>query len=401
MNSQGISIWQVGKTGLWACEFRYRLPSTKLRKVQRTNFATKREAAATAQRLAVEHATNYQPNRVSDVASLIDAFVDYKMNIIKPHTVASYKQNLDCYVRPYLGRRLVHKLTTADLVELMTHLRQQGKSTSTINTVRSRLSSLLSYAVQMDLVRENVAARSIRFRSTEGERSQVQEPWSLEEAKHCLNVFSKSPLDLFVHLSVTLGLRKGEVLALKWGDVDFEKGEIYVTRSRGERRMLNKDGVIVTRSVEHDPKTKASSRVLGIPPQLLLAFMREKERLASQGRQPTNCEYLALGSKGEPLSQSSLTRIYNRICAENGLRRIRIHDHRHTAIVLSIECGALIEEASQGAGHSSTEVTKRIYAPYVRKLADGFSSAMTRAFPLETELTPAQQGASSGGGVNV
>ena len=401
MNGQGTSVWKVKKTGLWACEYRYRLPNMKLKKIQKTNFSSKREATAAVQKLAIDHATNYSPNTISDVSSLIDSYISYKLNEIKPHTVASYKQLLDCYVRPHLGSRLVHKLATADVMDLMKALRSQGKSTSTINTVRSRISSMLAYAVQLDMAKENVASRIGSFRRLDGESTQVQEPWTLEEAKRSLLVFSTSSIDLFVHLCLTLGLRKGEALALRWRDVNFDAGEICITRSRGERRVLDADGTVRTRSIEHDPKTRSSNRVLGIPPQLLLAFLREKDRLKEKGRVADDANHLVLGVSGAPLSQSSLNRIYNRVCEENSIRRIRIHDHRHTAIVLSIECGALVEEASQGAGHSSAEITKRIYAPYVRTLADGFSSAMSRAFPFSSDSGTGDRGAFMGGGVNV
>ena len=395
----GTTVWQEKKTGKWACEFRYRLPNGKLRRIQRRH-ASKREAQEGARQLRLENENSYKPDRPITVDVLIEKYCAYKLNEIRAHTVANSKYLLLKYVEPYFKGRLVHKLTTSDVMSLMVSLREQGLRTSSINTVKGRLSGMLSFALQIDLVKENVALRVKNFRAMATETTLKQEPWSLEEAKSALLAFSNSPIDLFIHVSVTLGLRKGETLALKWGDVDFAKGEIFVHKSRGERRLIDEHGKVVTRVVEHETKTKSSVRKLGIPALLALAFMREKKRLEQRGLSALPDQYIILGEQGFPLSYAVLTRSYNKVCRDFEIRRIRIHDHRHTAIIISIESGALIDGASQGAGHSSLDITKRLYAPYVASLADRYSTAMGEAFGVEA-MEPDPLGALTGGGANV
>ena len=126
--------------------------------------------------------------------------------------------------------------------------------------------------------------------------------------------------------------------------------------------------------------------------------MNERSSREKLEQSVSDSDHLLRGVQGVKLSNTTLDRHWNKFCDDNSLRRIRIHDIRHTAIVQALEAGARLEEASQGAGHSSTEITKRIYARYVPALAHGFASALAERL-MEDET--ASQGVFVGGGVDV
>lgn len=394
------SVFLNKKSGRWVAEYRLGLPGGKVKRIQR-RFDTRDEAIEGAHQLKVQHPQGKALRDSLKVGDLIDSYLRHQLNVVRPHTVANYKQLLDLYVRPVWGGRRVDTISTADLIDLLDSLRFRGLRASTINTVKARVSGLFSYAMRIEVVSRNIASGVSAYRRLENETTLVKEPWSISEAKEALMAFVDSEIDLYVHISVTLGLRMGEILALRWGDVDFEKGTISVTKSRGERRVFSPSGELGFRTIEHETKTRSAIRALGIPPLLLLAFMREMNRLEKKGRSPLSQQHLVIGPKKNlPLSYSTLNRVYNRICAEKGLRRIRLYDHRHTAIVASLNSGASYEIASQGAGHSAMDITRRVYAPYVQRLADGYSSALATAFDLDA-VSPNAEGVQSGGGVNV
>lgn len=394
------SVFLNKKSGRWVAEYRLRLPGGQVKRIQR-RFKTRDEAIEGAYQLKAQYPQGKALRESTTVSELIDSYLRHQLNVVRPHTAANYKQLLDLYVRPVWGKRGVESISTADLIDLLDSLRCRGLRASTINTVKARVSGLFSYAMRLELVNRNISSGVSAYRRLENETTLVKEPWSISEAKEALMAFVESEIDLYVHISVTLGLRKGEILALRWGDVDFEKGIISVTKSRGERRVFSPSGELQFKAVEHETKTRSGIRALGIPPLLLLAFMREVHRLEQKGRQPLSQQHLVIGPKKNlPISQSTLNRVYNRVCAENGLRRIRLYDHRHTAIVASLNSGASFEVASQGAGHSAMDITRRVYAPYVQRFADGYSTALSNAFDLDT-VGPDAQGAQLGGGVNV
>jgi integrase len=90
-------------------------------------------------------------------------------------------------------------------------------------------------------------------------------------------------------------------------------------------------------------------------------------------------DYVIASRTQNALSLSTLHRHFAKHCEEAGLPRLRIHDLRHTAIVLALENGASLEDASQGAGHTGIEITKRVYAPKVTKYMRGFANALDNA----------------------
>ena len=98
-------------------------------------------------------------------------------------------------------------------------------------------------------------------------------------------------------------------------------------------------------------------------------------------------DYLVSSPSGLPMSLSMLHKRYRGLYAVDGLRYVRIHDLRHSAAHLSLEAKAPLEAVSQALGHSSMEVTKRIYAPRVRLLDDLFSSALADSLSPELALT--------------
>ena len=145
-------------------------------------------------------------------------------------------------------------------------------------------------------------------------------------------------------------------------------------------------------------KTKASRRRLELTNLMYLSLMREKARLQLLGLTQKLDDFIVVGDSGKPIGESSLYRIYNRVLTEHGIRRIRVHDNRHTAAVLALSADIELVKVSYGLGHGGPEITKRVYAPIVPALSIAFSRGLAEAIEEDQETTP---GALVGGGVNV
>lgn len=316
---------------------------------------------------------------------------------MKPSTLANNKYLLEKYVLGKLGNRLVEKLTLVVLHSYLSGLRP-ALATASVNKIRAVLSGVFSTAVDYQLISSNPLQAVKTFRQAEGETTQVQRPWSLEEVREVLKAFSDSPLDFFIHATLTLGLRRGEALGVRWSDLNFEHGWIDIKHNRGSRRSLDSSGKIRTEMTNGSLKTTASRRRLELTNLMYLSLMREKTRLERLGISPSDEDLIVTGDSGKPLAESSLYRIYNRVLEANGIRRIRIHDNRHTAAVCALSADVDLVKVSYGLGHGGPEITKRIYAPIVPALSMAFSRGLSEAIEGDTGFAPR---AFTGGGVNV
>jgi len=105
-----------------------------------------------------------------------------------------------------------------------------------------------------------------------------------------------------------------------------------------------------------DPKTESSKRVLPLTAEIRAALECLKQRLANKGIQPSDDDYLVVTDENKPLSLSTLHSTFNQITKESGIRRIRIHDIRHTAAVLALQAGVPLIAVSETFGHSGIEL---------------------------------------------
>lgn len=266
-------------------------------------------------------------------------------------------------------------------------VRKNGAATRTINGARQVLGAVAKHATRTGVIAKNPVELTDRFSLLSTESTSRHNPWSKDEAENVLALVEGTEFDLFAHLVIYLGLRRGEILGLNWSDVDFEKATIAVSRTLNEERMFRVDGTTTTRLNLDSPKTRSSNGKLKIP----VAVQKSKVRhLTLSGLEPnkvdsTNCEgHMFQCASGGLLHPSNFTKKFQAFLAGNAVRRIRIHDIRHTDAMLGLEAGVRIEAVSQALGHTRIDVTKSIYAPYVQTLVDEFTTGMENAFQTRT-----------------
>jgi integrase len=158
--------------------------------------------------------------------------------------------------------------------------------------------------------------------------------WSVEEARTFLNYTADDRLSAFWTLLLTTGLRRGEALGLKWDDIDADAGRLAV------RRALVSVGYQVRWS---EPKTAASKRVVALYPGTVAALKAHRARQLEE-RLAVGTGYLDQGLAfadiaKEPLHPDGVTQRFDRLVRDSGVRRIRLHDTRHTAATLMLEQG--------------------------------------------------------------
>lgn len=313
----------------------------------------------------------------------LDIWLDRYCDHLKPKTLDGYRDAVKIYIAPYdLARVRIEDLSPDDIVSWLAQLRRKramrttkgGKlqptdkrlSNSTIAIAFRRLRTALAAAKTYKIISENPAADVIPP-STAVER----EPVILEPGQVLafLAAWEEHRLYALFALFVTVGLRRGELLGLRWKDVDLDARTITV---RGQLQWLKVEGSKTRRPIwVPSAKTKAGQRVIDIAPELagLLRTWRrtQREERLHLGSKWHGEDYVFTNEEGGPMNPRALTRRFKAGLKRAGLsEEMTLHDLRHCAGSLMLANGEDIQAVSELLGHSSRAVTERIYAHALR-----------------------------------
>jgi len=271
----------------------------------------------------------------------------------RPATVSLYELCIRLHLKPGLGNHELRRLSVPTVQRFLNgKLREigPGESIRLVHVLRQVLSAALSRAVREELVSRNVA-RLVELPPWEPAE---MVPWSAAEALAFLAAAKSDPLyPAFVFL-LLYGMRRGEVLGLRWSDLD--DGTIHV------RQQLQRiDGKMLTGPV----KTRAGKR------DLPLLGLAEEALMIRRGTQFLDCERLGAAwtdtglvfttRTGLPVEPRNLNRSFERICDANGIRRVKVHALRHTVASLLKALGVPPKDAQVILGHAHASTTEQIY----------------------------------------
>ena len=299
---------------------------------------------------------------------------------VRPRTFHSYSSQLRLHVLPLLGDRTISELSVEDVLELITGLRQAGYTGWTIRTALTPLSRLLNHAVRRGVIQVSPMARLDRT-----ERPAV---WAAEQKiltrEEIGRLLEGAPprYGTLLATAVFTGLRQGELLGLKWSEVDFGEGVVKV------RKSLDRQGHRL------NPKTRHAMRDVVVMP--ALARTLQAHRNASPF--PGASDFVFASQRGTPLYWRNVARRALQPALRNaGLEHLRWHDLRHTFASLLISGGANIVYVSRQMGHGSSDITLRCYghlfdqAEHAQRtrnaLEDSFGDLLSGASPLRHECS--------------
>jgi integrase len=269
---------------------------------------------------------------------------------VRPTTYAKYELMVRLYLRPGLGRQRLDRLSVPTVQSFLNSRLRAGDSVAKVHIMRMALGAALTRAMREELVSRNVA----RLATLPVAPAKERRPWSADEARRFLEVACSDPLYLAFVLMLVYGLRRGEVLGLSWHDVDFGEGAIRV-----RRQLVRVGGQLHLGPV----KTRAGARelpLLGIAREVLIE--QEGRRILGGRLNEWSTEALVFTTaNGHPVEPRNLGRSFERIVQAAGLRKIRLHDLRHTTASLLKKLGVPARDAMVILGHSRISVTLEIY----------------------------------------
>ncbi len=367
-------------------------PATGKRQQKTHTFDKKGEARKEYDRIRHQTAIGTYVRPTQDtVNQLIDSYLKGATRGKRANTARNYTDEFRC-VRDRLGKRVAQTISKDDIEDLVTFMLTSGRkrggeagtglSGRTVNHTLSRLKAAFEQAVQEGKLVRNVVAlvKPVPYQQAE------RETWNREEVRRFLRTIDGARLEVAWRLSL-YGLRRGEVLGLRWEDIDLRAKTLKVVQTR----------VLCDYKVRIEPpKSHNGNRTLPLDDVLvegLKALRKLQAREAEEAGEAYQAdlkaldwydggEYVATDELGMPVHPEWYSDEFGRILRAAQLRRIRLHDARHTALSLMEKAGVPISVISKWAGHYDSAFTQKTYVHADETDLKGGTAALGKLYSI-------------------
>jgi integrase len=291
---------------------------------------------------------------------------------VRPSTLKRYEQDIRVHLKPALGKVKLAELTPQWVQKLIADLSAKGLKPNTVRNVRAALRVALAQAEREGAVSRNVAKLVTLPRAVQ---KRVR-PLSPADARRLLDAFKDDEHEPLIVLALATGLRQGELLGLRWDDVDFEAGTLRVERQLQRNKA--------TRQYELLPlKTERSRRTLALGGIAVEALRTQRARQAELrlllGPDWPDLGLVFTSLTGNYLSATTVTHHFQQRLQVAGLPRLAFHDLRHGAASLLLAQGADLKRIQEQLGHSTIRLTGDVYAHLVPELLKDNAALLDRA----------------------
>lgn len=287
-------------------------------------------------------------------------FNTYSKPNIRESTAELYANRIYQHIIPEIGHIQLNKLTQSDIQGFYNNLKTSGRqkhedifgdglSDMFVRGCHANLNSSLKKAVELNLIYKNPATGCKLPKKKAAEMKVLTHN---EIYKMLIQAKYDGCYELFL-LALTTGLRRGELVGLKWSDINLITGELQV-----KRQVDIKDGQVV----EKQPKTKSAIRIIMLPPIVIKTLIELKKSTNSQWVFPSPVK------NDSPIHPKSLYKKTCKILEKAGCKRIRFHDLRHTYATISLESGMDVKTLSSMLGHMSADTTLDIYSHMTQEM---------------------------------
>jgi integrase len=356
-------VFRRSKSGPWI--IRYDLPAGQNEKRQQKQEScpglTKKQAEHKLRDTitAINNGTFVLPSKMTVGGYLNKWLEDYATNSVGPKTFERYAQFIHQHIIPALGDKYLDKLRPIDIQEYYSEALKTGRldgkgglSALTVLHIHRLLHKALVQAVKWQMLVRNPVDAAEPPRIERKEMKVI----SGDQITQLIATTEGTMFFIPVLLAVTTGMRRGEIMGLKWDDIDLNTGCLTLRRAViqiGEKLMFKA------------PKTQGSRRTIVLPKAAIAGLKAHKEqqdaekRLFGEGYQKN--DLVCAMPDGQPIPPDDISNKFRWIVKRAGLPYMRFHDLRHTSATILIASGVPVKVVSERLGHCNTSITQDIY----------------------------------------
>lgn len=286
---------------------------------------------------------------------------------IEETTRAGYKEKIESYIIPELGGIQLKALKADNVQTWVNGLSKRGLAPKTVRNAYNNLNAALKKAVILRMIPYN-PCYGVELPRARKYQAKVYDAGGIQAA---LRAAKGTDMYLPVLLLLSVGLRRGELAALRWENVDFEKKVLHICENRvhGEGEVITK----APKSAAGDRRVTVGNDVMAVLAQAKLDYFSEK---AAFGPGFHDLGYVIHTTDGKPYHPDSLTKKWARFVERNGLEHIRLHDLRHTNATAMIQAGVNAKVVSERLGHADVNITLNTYTHMLPSMDEDAASKL-------------------------
>lgn len=284
----------------------------------------------------------------------------YKYNI-EENTYDSYCTVVNKITNYFSGKNIkVKDLKPKHIQDFYNSLYKKGLSPNTVLHYHANIRKALDIAMKLEIIPNNPADRIERPKKSQF----IGDFYSIDELEKLFSACRNDPIEIVVLIASFYGLRRSEVLGLKWSSIDFEKNIITIKHKVIQRNAKKNRSMVL----KDKTKNKASYRSLPLLPTIATALKKHKNQINKNKLICGNTyhkefeDYICLDFKGKLFRPEYITDHFQIILKNNGLRHIRFHDLRHSCASLLLSKGVPMKAIQEWLGHSTYSTTANFYA---------------------------------------
>lgn len=290
-------------------------------------------------------------------AMMVDAWFEYWISIkektVRPNTVRNYRERYHRNISIVIGKMLLIDVKPIHCQKIFSDMADEGYKTTTIYQTRIALYNMLDFAKENDVIINNPCKKSVK--SDMGQPSDKKEALTIDVQRKFLEAARDQSYENQYRFVLQTGLRTGELVGLKWDDIDFKNKTLTISRTMEYRYKVGEWRI-------GPPKSGSGYRTVPLTDEAIRILKAQKEKNSKIKVIPMEwADQVFLCRKGEPVKNSTYDTALFKICDKVGIKRFSMHVLRHTFATRCIEAGMMPKTLQKILGHSNIGITMNLY----------------------------------------